>query len=161
MRTLRLFSATGLLALFTGAATLLAQHGRPIDVEASARGAARVIVGQVIRVDPVQQTSAFGDLLIVSHTMVRIDEVLKGAAGTTIGVEIEGGTLNGVTMRASDMPALQVGDRAVFFVDARPAGAFVPHQRGHGVLKLDARGNADNGTLSLDAIRASVQAAAR
>src|SRR4051812_41673514 len=88
----------------------IAQPGRPLDVGASARGAERVIVGQVLRTDAAQLTNAYGDVLIVSHTLVRVDEILKGASSATLLVDVEGGTLNGITMRASDIPSLKTGD---------------------------------------------------
>ena len=161
MNRLPAFCGGTALLMFAWSVSALAQHGRPIDVGASARGAERVVVGQVLRTDAAQLTNAYGDVLIVSHTLVRVDETLKGTSAATLVVDIEGGTLNGVTMRASDIPLLQTGDHAVFFVDARSGGAFVPHQRGHGLLKLDAQGMTEHGTLSVDSIRTTVRAVAR
>jgi hypothetical protein len=143
------------------AAVPSAQHGLPVTVNDAARGAERVVIGQVTRADAVQQTNSYGDVLIVSHTIVRVDETLKGASGSAVVIEIEGGTLNGITMRASDMPTLQVGDRAVLFVDHTASGRFVPHLRGHGILKVNANGSVENGSLSLEEIRSAVRAAGR
>jgi hypothetical protein len=143
------------------AAAPLAQHGLPVSVNDAARTAERVVVGQVIRADAVQQSNGYGDVLIVSHTSVRVDETLKGTTASSVVIEIEGGTLNGITMRASDMPTLQVGDRAVFFVDQGSSGRLVPHLRGHGILKINANGKVENSSLSLEEIRATVRAAGR
>src|SRR5881275_2730156 len=140
------------LACVLNAAAPSAQHGLPVSVADAARGADRVVVGQVIRADAVQQTNSYGDVLIVSHTAVRVDEALKGAAAGTIVIDIEGGTVNGITMRVSDMPNVQAGDRAVFFVDQGASGHFVPHLRGHGILKVNASGGVENSNLSLEEI---------
>jgi hypothetical protein len=74
-------------------------------------------------------------------------------------VEIEDGTLNGVTKRASAMSALEVGGRALFFVKRGRTGTLVPHLRGNGILKLDARGGVEGSDVSVDQIRAQVRSA--
>ena len=47
-------------------------------------------------------------------------------------MDIEGGSLDGFTLRVSDLPALQPGDRAVFFLDETDTPVYQPHLRGKG-----------------------------
>ena len=48
------------------------------DLPEQVRGAAQIVVGVVVAVEPVLQENAFGDQLIVSHTTVEVQEVIKG-----------------------------------------------------------------------------------
>ena len=63
---------------------------------------------------------------------------MKGQPESALWLHIEGGTIGNLTLRVSDMPTLNPGDRAVFFTDPGPSGANVPHLRGFGISKLDA-----------------------
>jgi hypothetical protein len=134
-------------------------HGRPISIEERARGAERVVVGTILRSEAVQQVNQYGDQLIVSHTAVRVDETMKGAPLATVVVDVEGGSLNGVTMRASDMPTLEAGNRAVFFLkrSGPNSDTYVPHLRGYGILKLEKTNLVEHSSLSVDQIRTMVR----
>jgi hypothetical protein len=160
-----MFQIRSLLAVL-GAATLatttvVAQHGRPVGIPERARGADDVVVGTVVASTAAYQTNQFGDQIIVSHTTIRVEETMKGALQREVNVDIEGGTVNGITMRVSDVQAMQVGDRAVFFVKRADSGVYVPHLRGNGILKLNASNRVDNSSLTLDQIRSMVQGAGR
>jgi len=121
-----------------------------------ARGSERVLVGRVATVNPVWRTNDFGDRLIVSIARVAVDETLKGTAQSTVEVEIEGGTLDGVTLHVSDLDPVAAGDRAVFYLKPTSRGRFVPHLRGQGVLKLDRSDRVRGSTLRLSDIRRAV-----
>jgi len=150
-------------AIVSVATTASAQqgHGRPIGIDERTRGAERVVVGTVLRSEAVQQLNEYGDQLIVSHTLVRVDETMKGAPTATVMVEVEGGTLNGVVMRVSDMPRLEVGERAVLFLKRRASDTYVAHLRGYGILKLDKNGVVQNSSLSVEQIRMIVRGVGR
>ena len=139
-----------------------AQHGRPIDVPTRARGADRIVVATVAEVHPALIRNQFGDQLIVSRATLQVVEVLKGPRDAPLIVGVEGGTLNGVTLRASDLPAIQVGDRAVFFLRPGAPGEYVPHLRGFGLLKLDSNDVVTNESgLTLSDVRAQVRGAVK
>jgi hypothetical protein len=57
----------------------------------------------------------------------------------------------------SDLPSLDVGERAVFFLDETASGGHRPHLRGLGILKLDDAGRVRGTNLTLDDIRAAVK----
>jgi hypothetical protein len=141
------------------AAVLVAQSSVPVPLVERARGAAQVVVGRVTAVNPVWQVNDFGDRLIVSVVHVAVDETLKGAAQSTVDVEVEGGTLGGLTLHVSDEESFVAGDRAVFYLRRSLRGALVPHLRGQGTLKLDRNSRVPNSSLTLDEIRRTVTAA--
>jgi hypothetical protein len=129
------------------------KSAQAIDLKARIKGAERTVVGRVVRVAPYIKKSDHGDMLIMSHVELAVEETLKGAPTQTVPVEIEGGTLNGVTMEVSDMPELKPGVRAVMMLKRGRSGEFVPHQRGEGVLELDAQEHVKNSDLWLDDVR--------
>jgi hypothetical protein len=118
-----------------------------------ARGAERVVVGRVTSVSPVWQVNEFGDRLIVSVVAVAVTEKLKGPSQSAIDVEVEGGTIGGITLHVSDQTALVPGERAVFYLVRNKRGTLVPHLRGQGLLKLDRFDQVPGSSLTLDTIR--------
>ena len=81
-----------------------------------------------------------------------VEETLKGQASGTVPMEIEGGTLNGMTMEVSDMPQMTPSLRAVVMVKRNARGETVPHLRGAGVLELEQE-HVKNSDLWLDDVR--------
>ena len=139
------------LSVLVVAICLLAGHAvaqdAPVPLAERARGAERVVVGRVTSVNPMWQTNEFGDRLIVSVVSVTVDETLKGPSQAAVDVEVEGGTIGELTLHVSDLESFTPGDRAVFYLRRSPRGAFVPHLRSQGLLKLDpsdrVRGSSD------------------
>ena len=149
-----------LCGLLLGSAhDLFAGQGAPVPIEERARGAERVAVGRVTAVTPAWQVNEFGDRLIVSTVHLAVDEHLKGPAAATLDVEVEGGTIGDLTLHVSDQEPLAPGERAVFFLTRGPRGAFRPHLRGQGLLKLDSANRVPGSSLTLDDIRRAVAAA--
>ena len=149
-------------ALVVSSAPLFAASGgRPVDIPERARGAKSVVVARTTEVTPVWQTNEFGDLLIVSQVQLQVEETLKGAAAGSLSLAVEGGTLNGVTLRVSGLPTMAVGERAVFFVDDAPDGTHKPHLKGLGILKLDSTDTVPGSSLHLRDIRGMVRSAGR
>ena len=139
------------------AAPPLAEGGQDqIDVAARARGADHVVTATVARVVPMAVVNEFGDQLIISRATLTVEEVHKGAPAETLTLDVEGGTLDGVTLRVSDLPELRPGDRAVFFVTQSRTGQNIPHRRGDGILKLDDNDMVAGTTLSLSSVRAQI-----
>jgi hypothetical protein len=129
------------------------------DVARLTRGAGKVVVGRIVDVQPRFETNKFGDQLIVSHALVEVRETLKGAHQPSVRIAVEGGSLGGLSLEVSDMPALAEGDEAVLFLEATTQGDAAPFDRGHGVMKLDEQGRVRGRGIGLDAVREHVRQA--
>jgi hypothetical protein len=153
----RLAIATTLgLACATAA---VAQEGPPIPLVERARGAERIILGRVASVSQEWRVNDFGDRLIMSVVRVAVEETLKGDSQASADIEVEGGTVGGLTLHVSDQQSFAPGDRAVFYLARSRRGAMVPHLRGQGTLKLDRTSRVPNSSLTLEEIRRTVAAA--
>jgi len=119
-----------------------------------------VVVATATEITPRWAVNAHGDQLIVSRVRLRVEEALKGQAADVTDMEVEGGTLNGVTLRVSSFPEMRSGDRAVLFLD-KAGTVHVPHARGQGILKIDDNNIVKGSRISLDDIRRVARAAAR
>ena len=126
---------------------------RATRVSSAMQQADQVVVGQVTAVEPSWRTNVHGDQLIVSRAWVRTEETLKGKAAIEVPVEIEGGSIGDLTLKVSDMPMLQRGDRAVFLLKRGAAGELVPHRRGEGILRVEPDGEVRAVGMRLDQIR--------
>jgi hypothetical protein len=131
---------------------LAAAQGQPVPVEERARGAARVVVATVAETTARYEQNEFGDELIVTYARLAVDEAIKGPGGP-VTLAIEGGTVDGITLRVSSLPTLTRGERAVFFLAPGRAGEFRPYLRGQGILKLDPSNRVPGTSLTLDEIR--------
>jgi hypothetical protein len=140
------------ICLFGAELATLAQDAS-VPLTERARGAERVVVGRVIAVTPIWQVNEFGDRLIVSIVNVAVDETLRGPSAPSLDVEVEGGTIGDLTLNVSDLDAVAPGDRAVFYLARNRRGSFVPHLRGHGLLKLDRSDRVRNSPITLADIR--------
>ena len=139
-------------ALAVAAPSVDAQVGRPQTIQERARGAARVVVATVAETSARRERNEFGDELIITHARLSVDEAVKGPAGPAT-IALEGGTVDGITMRVSDLPSLKKGERAVFFLAPGRGGEFQPHLRGQGILKLDKDDRVPDSSLTLAEIR--------
>ena len=126
------------------------------DVQSRAKSAERVVVGAVESVQPVYDRNDFGDQLIVSRAWVRVREVMKGSdlnVGQKLEVDVEGGTIGGITLQVSDMPSVAAGEDAILFLERTTRGRLVPHMRGLGILKLDKTGRVEGTDVTLTELR--------
>ena len=141
----------------------MASQGRaqiaPLPLLERARGSDRVVVGRAASIVPVWQTNDHGDRLIVSIVRVAIEETLKGPTTSTIDVEIEGGTIDGLTLHVSDQEPFAPGERGVFYLRRTPRGTFIPHLRGQSLLKVDASNRVEGSALTIADIRRELAAA--
>jgi hypothetical protein len=133
-----------------------AQEVPAVPLVERARGAEQVVLGRVSSVNPEWRVNDFGDRLIMSVVHVAVDETLKGNAQAAVDVEVEGGTIAGLTLHVSDQQSFAPGDRAVFYLARSRRGTMVPHLRGQGTLKLDQNSRVPNSSLTLDEIRRTV-----
>jgi hypothetical protein len=141
------------------AATLSASSGPDVPISERAKGAKKVMVATVLDVQSTYDVNDFGDRLIVSHALLRVDETMKGTPESSTTVTVEGGTVGETSLSVSDMPVLAAGDRAVLFLDDSNRGGHVPHGRGLGVLKLDGTNHVEGSALTIAEIRSIVNAA--
>ena len=153
----------GVLALATsmGSSAVFADGGPAKDVPERAKGAKKVVVATATSVSPRWRTNAHGDQLIVSLVGLQVEETLKGEPGNFVWLEVEGGTLNGLTLRVSSMSEVKEGERGVFFLDETGDGTHVAHGKRKGVMKLDKKNQAAEDGLSLDDIKRQVRGAGK
>ena len=144
-------------AFVCAAATALAEVGPPSDLPAQAQGASRIVVGQISDVQSRFETNRFGDQLIVSTLVVEVLETLKGPEVPQIQVDVEGGTVGELTLKVSDLPAFERGERAVFFLEGEEP--FQPHGRGRGLLKLTSDDLVEGNNATLDDVRGEIRSA--
>jgi hypothetical protein len=137
-----------------------ASQGRAVPLEERAQGANQVVVATVTSVTSRWDVNAYGDRLIISRLSLRVDETLKGVAAAAVSMDLEGGTLDGLTLRVSALPALELGERAVFFLNPKAGGVYQPHLAGQGILELDDADFVRGSNLSLATLRAIVRQAA-
>jgi hypothetical protein len=123
------------------------------DIPERAHGADRIVVASIREVHADYQRNEWGDELIVSHAALAVEEALKGDRPTELVVDVEGGTVNGVTLSVSTLPHVKRGERAVFFLTRGKTGGYTPYLRGYGILKLDASDTVAGSSLTLQDIR--------
>ena len=97
--------------------------GQLATLDERTRGAEVVVVATVGTITPKWVSNDYGDRLIVSRVELRIDETLKGTPQQTAWLELMGGTLDGYTLHVSSLPAVQNGERGVFFLHLLNGGA--------------------------------------
>ena len=143
----------GVVALLGASAASFAESRRPVSIPERFRTADSAVVARITQVNAAYERNEWGDELIVSHTVLAVEEALKGAPGNAVSFDVEGGTVGEMTLRVSDMPEVKVGDRGVFFLKRGRSSAHVPHLRGQGILLLDDSNRVRGANLTLDEIR--------
>ena len=128
-------------------------QGRVATLEQRFTGAERVVVAAASAVSAGWRQTVYGDRIIVTRVLLNVDETFKGAAAEQLWLEIEGGTVDGVTLEVSSVPLMHAGERAVFFLDAAEGNLHRPFLKGQGILKLDKDELVRGSTLHLNQIR--------
>jgi len=132
---------------------LMAATVRPVDIPERVKGADRMVVGRVTDIRTSMIRNEFGDVIIMSETLLTVEETLKGQPAALVVVDVPGGTYGGYTQRWSSLPEVKRGDRAVFFMKRNGRGRYEPHLRGQGILALDEDDRVKGSSLSLEMIR--------
>ena len=132
---------------------LMAATVRPVDIPERVKGADRMIVGRVTDIRTSMIRNEFGDVIIMSETLLTVEETLKRQPAALVVVDVPGGTYGGYTQRWSSLPEVKRGDRAVFFMKRNGQGRYEPHLRGQGILALDEDDRVKGSSLSLEMIR--------
>ena len=156
---LRSLAQIGLLAVSAAIFCTPAFAEGPPVIAQRFKGAERAVVGRIAAVQPRWERNQWGDLLIVSRMAVDVEETLRGVATKRLEVDIEGGTLDGLTLHVSHQPALALGDRAVLILNEAAPGVQVPHRKGLGVMRVDADGRVEGTGLTLPELRSAARAA--
>ena len=146
------FAWVGAIALAL-TSQLMAATVRPVDIPDRVKGADRMVVGRVADIRTSMIRNEFGDVFIVSETLLTVEETLKGQPAALVVVDVPGGTYGGYTQRWSSLPEVKRGDRAVFFMKRNSQGRYEPHLRGQGILALDEDDRVKGSSLSLEMIR--------
>ena len=87
-------AVAGLLAVLPS----VALAADPVGIPDRVRGAERVVVASVSSMSASFETNEFGDQIIVSHLTLGVEETFKGKAERSIPMEVEGGTVGGITL---------------------------------------------------------------
>jgi hypothetical protein len=144
------------LTLFCGHDVVGAANGRAVTLAERIKGAQSVVVATATDVRPRWDINAAGDQRIISRVSLNVEETMKGTPFPSRQLDLEGGTINGVTLHVSSVPELKRGDRAVLFLDGSEPTVDIPHLKGLGILKLDTNNNVTGSSLRLSDIRAMV-----
>jgi hypothetical protein len=153
--------ALALVACVTAANAVVgaSSSGRIATLDERIAGSQKVVVASARSVEAQWRENTYGDRVIVSRVLLDVEETLKGPAGSNaIWMDVEGGTLDGFTLRVSDLPEMKPGERAVFFLDQADNGVATPHLRGQGVLKLGQDDVVTGSSLRLEDIRSAARA---
>ena len=140
------------IAICAASSIAFASDSRPVPLAERIQGADVVVVATPSSVNATWRQNAFGDRLIVSRYVLQVHETLKGSAAQGISLDLDGGTLDGFTLRVSSSATLVPGERAVFFLDGS-GGAYHAHLKRQGILKLDDQNVVRGSSLTLDEIR--------
>jgi hypothetical protein len=122
----------------------------PQTIEERADGSDTVAVVGIESVKSEKIRNHFGDELIVTRAKLRTKERMKGKQDPA-DLIVEGGTVDGLTLKVSDQPVLKEGDEAVVFLNNTEDGVR-PHARGQGVVFLE-KGTSRVRNSSLDVAR--------
>jgi hypothetical protein len=138
------------------AVSAIAADSRQVDLPTRTRGSRKVVVAKAVSVTPSWRTTSHGDRLIVSEVGLQVEETLKGTPASLIWLEMEGGTIDGLTLAVSSQTPMKAGERAVFFLDETSSGVHQPHLKGLGILKIDANDRIQGSGLRLEEVRRQV-----
>jgi hypothetical protein len=150
------FSILSVLVVSLATSSLFGGVYPHMDVADRTKEADKVVIGQAKKITPRWATNSYGDQLIISQIEFTVEETLKGTPEATTTMDLEGGTLDGLTLDVSDMPKFKVGDKAVLFLDRIDSKTHKPLRRGLGIMKLDKENRAEDGQ-SLEDIRGKVR----
>ena len=145
--------------LGAGTVHTAASSGHIATLDERIEGSQKVVIASARSVSARWRENTYGDRLIVSRVLLDVEETVKGpATSNAIWMDLEGGTLDGFTLRVSDLPTVEPGERAVFFLDQNEDGTTTPHLRGQGILKLDSNNIVTGSSLRVDDIRVAARA---
>ena len=132
MKHLRLL----LIALFVAFGRAHATTVIPPDFDHLVKRAQVIFEGECTHVQS-QWIGEGSEHRIVTFVTFKVDDTLKGDAGTTYTIRMLGGTVDGQTMEVTDAPEFKVGDHDLLFVENN-GSQFVPLVGiAHGRFKIE------------------------
>ena len=141
--------------LLTG--TTGASNGQAAAIEHQFAGAETVVVAAARSVSARWEENDYGDRIIVSRIELDVEETLKGAPTQAMSLDVDGGTLDDLTLHVSGLHVMEPGERAVLFLNPGRDKVHTPHLRGQGILVLDDQNIVKGRGLTLDDIRAKAR----
>jgi hypothetical protein len=105
----------------TAADAAVARIGR-FDPEEYARRSDRIVVARVEAVTSRRERNSYGDKMIVSTALLRIERSLKGGlpVGSAFGLDFPGGQIGDQKLTVSHVAAFTRGERAMVFMVQGP-----------------------------------------
>lgn len=149
----------GLSVLMLSFSTARVSAEPPAALAQRFAGAQRAVIGKVAAVEPRWERNEWGDTLIVSRLAVDVEESLKGISPRRVVVDVEGGTIDGLTLHVSHQVELRAGDRAVLIINEVRPGVHRPHRKGQGLLKVLAGDRLEDSAATLSDLRAAARSA--
>jgi hypothetical protein len=146
---------------FMWAGVVSSASAQSATLESRVSGAETVVVAAARSVSASWHENEHGDRIIVSRFLLEVAESLKGAPARAMWVDVDGGTLDGFSLRVSGLHLPEVGERAVFILDPTEGGVHTLHRRGLGILPLDDRDNVRGTSINLSEIRTRVRGQGR
>ena len=131
------------------------------SLEERVRGADKVVVATARSITASWRENEFGDRLIVSRVLLDVQETLRGGGAGQMWLDVEGGTLDGLTLQVSGQRVPEVGDRGVFMLAPASGVVHKLHRKGYGLLYLNDDDVVSGTNTSLTEIRARVRAQGR
>jgi len=112
------------------------------DEDQYALHADEIVLATVEDLESRNVTTAYGDQIITSTAVLRVERVLKGDVrpGSTLGIEILGGTVGDVTLNVSHAVSFEPGERTVVYIARGPTQRTVLGGE-HGKLHVDEQNN--------------------
>ena len=149
-----------LASLLTAGAPSASIAEPPAHLQQRFQGAQRAVVARVAAVQARWDRNEWGDQLIVSRMTVDVEETLKGFSRKRLEVDVEGGTLDGLTLHVSHQVELAPGDRAIFILNETTTGVHTPHRKGLGLMRLDGNNRVEGTFTTLADVRTAARSAA-
>ena len=147
-----------LSALLGSALFTCALGAQSATLEFRVGGAERVVVATARSVTASWRENEHGDRIIVSRVQLDVNETLKGERTSAMWVDVDGGTLDGYTLKVSGLHMPEIGERGLFMLDRAEGGVHTPHLRGLGILPLSDDDVIRGTNLNLNEIRSRVRA---
>ena len=95
-----------------------------VSLDTVIHGSDRIVRGRVVSLNCRRGTNDFGDDLIYTDISIETHETLMGDRSNLL-LTIEGGTVNGITLKVSDVPEFHPGDEVLVFTKKEGASNFL------------------------------------
>lgn len=122
----------GVLAVLAAATPARGSVLIGLDLDELTAQADRIVLGRVVWAEPIRHQNGH----IHTRFRVQVERDLRGSGDQEIIVQTLGGRIGELAMRVEGAPSLQVGDRAVVFVEDDGHAVFRPVGMAQGVMHV-------------------------